>query len=279
VAPLQERSRLPWRLPLKSVAPRSPTVVPRPGRRMLRRCRPATWDYRGFPIFWVKSRRMASPCCFICSGLLPGLAVVALGIIGLIMNLGVYGVLLSLLMILLSIVIAVLGWIVAVLAAVVDDIKKLPAIGFGISSGRGESESDLALTPWLYRRLQRLASKSMDQPLTIGDLKQHGVDFQAMTHEPERCRATGHAIEQRHLFLQARRVQEAFRRRRRHRNGRQPATIAQCAGRTARPGGAASARPAQATLSEAGVVAGDRRATRMTTDPIDPNTMVRNAPF
>jgi hypothetical protein len=114
-------------------------------------------------------------------GLLPGLAVLALGIIGLIMNLGVYGALLSILMIMLGIIIAVLGWIVAVLVAVVDDIKKLPAIGFGISSGRGESESDLALTPWLYRRLQELASKPLDQPLTIGDLKQHGVDFQAMT--------------------------------------------------------------------------------------------------
>lgn len=91
--------------------------------------------------------------------LLPGLALAALGIIGLIMSLGAFGVLLSIITILLGILIAVLGWIIAVLTAVLDDIKQLPGIGFGISSGRGESEDDLALTPWLYGRLQELASK------------------------------------------------------------------------------------------------------------------------
>jgi hypothetical protein len=113
--------------------------------------------------------------------LLPGLLLTALGIIGLIMTLGAFGVLLSVITILLGIMIAVLGWIIAVLTAAVDDIKRLPGIGFGISSGRGESEEDLALTPWLYRRLQELASKPMREPLTISDLKDHGVQFQVMT--------------------------------------------------------------------------------------------------
>jgi hypothetical protein len=115
-------------------------------------------------------------------GLLPGLALVVLGLIGLIATFGPVGVLLSVVMILLGIAIGLLGLIIAVLTAVVSDIKKLPAVGFGISSGRGETESELALTPWLRSRLQELAGRTADSPpLTFGDLQQHNIDFQVMT--------------------------------------------------------------------------------------------------
>lgn len=114
-------------------------------------------------------------------GLLPGLVLLALGLIGLIANLGALGMLLSIVMILLGIVIALLGLIIAVLTAVWDDVKQLPAVGFGISSGSGESEGDVALTPWLYSRVQELAGRPMVQPLTFGDLRQQGIDLQVMT--------------------------------------------------------------------------------------------------
>jgi hypothetical protein len=104
-----------------------------------------------------------------------------IGLIGLMKNLGSLGVLLSVIMILLGIVVALLGLIIAVLTTVRDDVKQLPAAGFGISSGMGESEADLALTPWLYARVQELASLPMDPPLTFGDLRKHGIEFQVMT--------------------------------------------------------------------------------------------------
>jgi len=81
----------------------------------------------------------------------------------------------------LGIVIALMGLIIAVLTALWDDVKQLPGVGFGISSGRGESEGDVALTPWLYSRVQELAGRPMDQPLTFGDLRKQGIDFQVMT--------------------------------------------------------------------------------------------------
>jgi hypothetical protein len=84
-------------------------------------------------------------------------------------------------MILVGIATAVLGLIIAVITALLDDLKRLPAVGFGISSGRGESDTEVALTPWLYQRLQELAGKPDKPPLTFGDLRQHGIDFQAMT--------------------------------------------------------------------------------------------------
>ena len=115
-------------------------------------------------------------------GMLPGLALVVLGLIGLIATFGPVGVLLSVVMILLGIAIGLLGLIIAVLTAVVSDIKRLPAVGFGITSGKGETESELALTPWLHSRLQELAGRTADSPpLTFGDLQQHHIDFQVMT--------------------------------------------------------------------------------------------------
>jgi hypothetical protein len=76
-------------------------------------------------------------------GLLPGLALVLLGLTGLIATLGPFGVVLSVVIILLGIVIGLLGLIIAVFTAVVSDVRQLPSVGFGISSGMGETESEL----------------------------------------------------------------------------------------------------------------------------------------
>ena len=54
-------------------------------------------------------------------------------------------------------------------------------MGFGMSSGRGADDSELALTPWLYRRLQDLAGRPYDQPLTFGHLQADELQLQMMT--------------------------------------------------------------------------------------------------
>jgi predicted acylesterase/phospholipase RssA len=115
-------------------------------------------------------------------GVLPGLFLVVLGLTGLIATFGALGVVLSVVMILLGIVIGLLGLIIAGFTGVVSDLRQLPPVGFGISSGMGETESELALTPWLLGRLQELAGRPVDgRPLTFGDLKQHDIELRVMT--------------------------------------------------------------------------------------------------
>jgi hypothetical protein len=114
-------------------------------------------------------------------GVLPGLLVLLLGLIGLVAAQGAIGVVLSVTLLLLGALIAPIGLATAVLGAVLRDLRRLPAAGFGICSGMGERETDLALTPWLYGRLQELAGRSADQPLTFRDLRAHDINFQLMT--------------------------------------------------------------------------------------------------
>jgi hypothetical protein len=90
-------------------------------------------------------------------GIRPGAVLAVLGLIGVVATLSAIGIVLSVVMILVGIATAVLGLIIAVITALLDDLKRLPAVGFGISSGRGESDTDVALTPWLYQRMQELA--------------------------------------------------------------------------------------------------------------------------
>ena len=122
-----------------------------------------------------RSRRRAA------IGILPGAVLALLGLVGVVATAGALGIVLSVVVILVGIVTALLGLIVAVITAVMGDLKRLPAVGFGISSGRGESDTEVALTPWLYQRLQELAGRLDGPPLTFGDLQQQGIDFQVMT--------------------------------------------------------------------------------------------------
>ena len=73
------------------------------------------------------------------------------------------------------------GLFIALLSGVLADLGRLPSVGFGMSSGRGADDSELALTPWLYRRLQDLAGRPYDQPLTFGDLQADELQLQMMT--------------------------------------------------------------------------------------------------
>ena len=74
-----------------------------------------------------------------------------------------------------------LGLLIALLTGVLADLARLPSVGFGMSSGRAADDAELALTPWLYRRLQELAGRPYDRPLTFGDLEADGLRLQMMT--------------------------------------------------------------------------------------------------
>ncbi len=114
-------------------------------------------------------------------GVLPGLLLTALGVLGALTTVPGMATVLAVAVTLLGIASTLFGLIVAVASAVVADLRRVPRLGFGISSGRGASDRDLALTPWLYERLQDLADEPYDRPLTIGDLREHRIDLQVMT--------------------------------------------------------------------------------------------------
>lgn len=77
--------------------------------------------------------------------------------------------------------VALLGLLAGAVSGLISDLWALPGIGFGLTSGRGEKGTELALTPWLDRRLQELAGRPYDQPLTMGDLWEQEIKLQAMT--------------------------------------------------------------------------------------------------
>ena len=113
-----------------------------------------------------------------------GLTLVVLGIVGLV-RLPTGSGALVVVTLALAIVVGVLGTLVglfiALLSGVLADLGRLPSVGFGMSSGRGVDDSELALTPWLYRRLQDLAGRPYDQPLTFGHLQADELQLQMMT--------------------------------------------------------------------------------------------------
>ena len=77
------------------------------------------------------------------------------------------------LMVLLGVVLSVLilaAWILIVAS------RRIPANGYGLCTGGGSED---ALTPWLYAKLQDLANRPPDRPLTFGDLWKADVDAPA----------------------------------------------------------------------------------------------------
>jgi predicted acylesterase/phospholipase RssA len=74
------------------------------------------------------------------------------------------------------------GWILAVA------FKRIAANGYGLCSGMGSGD---ALTPWLHAKLQSIASRALDDPLTFGDLWNAGpadLDASAALRETHRRR-------------------------------------------------------------------------------------------
>ena len=117
-------------------------------------------------------------------GVVLGLTLVVLGIVGLVRlpaGSGTLVVVTLALAIVVGILATKVGLAIALLSGVLADLGRLPSMGFGMSSGRGADDSELALTPWLYRRLQDLAGRPYDQPLTFGHLRADELQLQMMT--------------------------------------------------------------------------------------------------
>ena len=117
-------------------------------------------------------------------GVVLGLALVVLGIAGLVRlpaGSGPVVVVTLALAIVVGVLATAVGLAVALLSGVLADLGRLPSVGFGMSSGRGTDDSQLALTPWLYRRLQDLAGRPYDQPLTFGQLEADELRLRVMT--------------------------------------------------------------------------------------------------
>ena len=117
-------------------------------------------------------------------GVVLGLTLVVLGIVGLVRlpaGSGAVVVVTLALAIVVGVLATTVGLVIALLSGVLADLGRLPSVGFGMSSGRGADDSELALTPWLYRRLQDLAGRPYDQPLTFGHLQADELQLQMMT--------------------------------------------------------------------------------------------------
>ena len=80
-----------------------------------------------------------------------------------------------------GLVLAVVGIAIGVLSGLLADIGRLSGQSFGLSSGQGEQEEDVALTPWLHGKLQQLAGESAPSPLTFADLRTHDIELRVMT--------------------------------------------------------------------------------------------------
>jgi len=115
-------------------------------------------------------------------GVLPGVLLLAAGVLFLVQASGPVTAVAACLTLIIGLIVVLLGLVVAILTGVLTDLGRLSEVGFGISSGMGQSESDLALTPWLHGKVQELAGRSSaGPPLTFGDLAKHQIDFKVMT--------------------------------------------------------------------------------------------------
>ncbi len=117
-------------------------------------------------------------------GVLLGLALVVLGVVGLVRLPAAAGGVVTValtLAVVVGLVATVAGLAIALLSGVLADLGRLPSVGFGMSSGRGVDDRELALTPWLYRRLQELAGRPYERPLTFGDLQADELELKMMT--------------------------------------------------------------------------------------------------
>ncbi len=117
-------------------------------------------------------------------GVLLGLTLVVLAVLALVRRPEATGSLVVVALVLavvVGLVATVAGLAVALLSGVLADLGRLPSVGFGMSAGRGADDNELALTPWLYRRLQELAGRPYDRPLTFGDLAPDELELKMMT--------------------------------------------------------------------------------------------------
>lgn len=88
----------------------------------------------------------------------------------------------GLLVVVVGLVLVVAGLLVGAALGLAGDVGRIGDQGFGLTRGMGERPTDLALTPWLFERLQSCAGRSgRDAPLTFGDCADAGVTLRIMT--------------------------------------------------------------------------------------------------
>jgi predicted acylesterase/phospholipase RssA len=124
-------------------------------------------------------------------GAVPGVLLLAAGLAGIAIAIGRDGpaiLALSIVVaapaVLIGAALAGAGVAAGIVSGLLHDVEGLAEgkAGFGISSGMGERDEDIALTPWLHARLQALAGRTTDEaPLTFADLSQREIDFKLMT--------------------------------------------------------------------------------------------------
>lgn len=94
-------------------------------------------------------------------------------------------------MMLIRVVAGIFGLLAGVLLATVTILlgvaltlrKVLPNNLMGLVSGNGDGNNDIALTPWLNRKVQELAGLDLDKPLTFGDLWSAGKQVKLDANE------------------------------------------------------------------------------------------------
>lgn len=115
-------------------------------------------------------------------GALAGVLLAILAVITLTGAANPWAVAASIVVLLIALILVVIGVVIGVGWGLVTDVGGLGDAGFGLSAAMGETESDLALTPWLHGKLQRLAGRAeTDAALTFADLERERLDLRLMT--------------------------------------------------------------------------------------------------
>jgi hypothetical protein len=85
--------------------------------------------------------------------------------------------------IVLSIFVGIAGGAITAVLGLIVRISKLPKYRYGLCTGYAppKKNSPQALVNWLNEKLNALANKPPDQPLTFGDLKQANIDLRMIT--------------------------------------------------------------------------------------------------
>lgn len=90
-----------------------------------------------------------------------------------------------------GVLVALVGLVVQVLLGVMRTAGRIAGDDFGMCSGMPGVDSGQApaLTPWLHAKIQSLAGRREDEPVTFGDLDEQGITLRMMTtnltrHQP-----------------------------------------------------------------------------------------------
>ena len=111
-----------------------------------------------------------------------GAAIALIPLLGLVLMSTIKGAVLWFLVVLALVPALIFVVLTASIAALCDVFRRLPKNGYGMCSGTRNFERDkagvLPLTDWLHELFQNLANRSLDKPVTFGDLWNNGGDME-----------------------------------------------------------------------------------------------------